>query len=109
MSLSYGERKRLEEIEKGIDIEDPVFARKLRAGIPGHSATPPSWPCALLLFAGVLILLIGIATQFIPISMSGFLLMIAGGYEVHREPDRLNNSQRPRTIKFMPTIRDERK
>ncbi|WP_422387544.1 DUF3040 domain-containing protein [Arthrobacter sulfonylureivorans] len=52
MSLSHDERKRLEEMERQIASEDPVFARRLRARKPGRSAIAPRWPGLLLLLAG---------------------------------------------------------
>jgi len=86
MSLSHDERKQLAEMERGITLEDPDFARKLRAGIAGSSSRVPGWPDLLLLLAGMLVLLAGIAAQSTLIGIAGFLLMGAGGYLIVREP-----------------------
>ena len=86
MSLSYNERMQLEELERQIDSEDPAFAQKLRAGMPGQPALVPSWPGLFVLLTGVLVLLFGVATQLPLIGIIGFLLLVIGGYKQVREP-----------------------
>lgn len=92
MPLSYDERKQLEEMEKQIRSEDPAFARKLGARKPATSYIVPSWPGGLLILAGWLVLLTGITTQLPLIGITGFLLIITGGYQHVREPDSRLNS-----------------
>lgn len=86
MSLSYDERMQLEELERRIDSEDPAFARKLRAGMPGQSELALNWPGLFLLLTGVLVVLFGVATQLPLIGIIGFLLLVIGGYKQVREP-----------------------
>jgi hypothetical protein len=89
MSMSYDEGKQLEEMEAQIRSDDPAFARKLRAGMPGHAKRVTSWPGLLLLLAGVLVLIVGVATQLPLIGIIGFLLIVIGGYQQVREPEPL--------------------
>lgn len=92
MSLSYDERKQLEEMERPIDSEDPAFARNPRSGKRESSTIAWNWPGVLWLVGGLLVLLAGISTQLPLIGMIGFLLIIIGGYQLVREPEPLGNS-----------------
>jgi hypothetical protein len=114
-SLSYNERKQLEEMERQVRSEDPVFARKFEAGVSGPSTTARSWPAVLLLvagapgrpalssnwsgrlllLAGVLVILIGIGTQLPIIGIMGFLLIVIGGYQYVHEPGPRQDPDEP--------------
>lgn len=85
MPLTDEERKRLEQLERELSLEDPEFAQKLRRGLVVGPSTPGLWNLAMLL-GGVLILLAGMAMQFIIIGVIGFLLMGAGAYRMSGQP-----------------------
>ncbi|MFD1212929.1 DUF3040 domain-containing protein [Arthrobacter sp. GCM10027362] len=85
MPLTHEERKQLEQLERELSREDPEFARKLRSGLVVVSFNRSPWNPVVLL-AGVLVLLAGLAAQIIAIGVIGFLLMGAGAYRMSGKP-----------------------
>lgn len=88
MPLSDEERKQLEELEEELKVEDPGLARELLTGwVPALTAHTVLGTVAA--FVGVLVLILGVASQFTVIGVIGFLLMGAGAYLIlgkHRFP-----------------------
>lgn len=80
MPLSNEERKQLEEMERGLCVEDPRLARKLLSGSLGPSLAAPALLGILIVVVGFLVLILGIAQQFTVIGVTGFVLMSAGAY-----------------------------
>ncbi|MCG2622542.1 DUF3040 domain-containing protein [Arthrobacter sp. I2-34] len=85
MPLTDEERKRLEQLERELSLEDPEFAQKLRRGLVVGPSVPGLWDLVLLV-TGILILLAGVAMQFILVGVIGFLLMGAGAYRLSGQP-----------------------
>ena len=80
MLLSPEERDQLHELEKQLSIEDPELAQTLRLGADRQPLTADAVATLLSALAGVLLLVVGIATQFIAVGVTGFLAMSAGLY-----------------------------
>jgi Protein of unknown function (DUF3040) len=76
LALSDEERRRLEELELELTAEDPALARDLSPG-SGVSGTPVLL-AALASVMGLMLLIIGIASQLTVMGAAGFLLMGAG-------------------------------
>lgn len=80
MLLSPEERDQLHELEKQLSIEDPELAQTLRLGADRQPLTADAVASILGALAGVLMLVVGIATKFITVGVIGFLAMGAGLY-----------------------------
>ncbi|WP_457965971.1 DUF3040 domain-containing protein [Arthrobacter sp. D1-29] len=80
MLLSPQERDQLDELERQLSIEDPELARTLRLGGDGQPLTADAAAPILIVLAGLLLLVVGIATKFIAVGVIGFLAMGAGAY-----------------------------
>jgi len=80
MLLSPEERDQLCELEKQLTIEDPELAQTLRLGANRQPLTAHAVATLLSALAGVLLLVVGIATKFIGVGVIGFLAMGAGLY-----------------------------
>lgn len=85
MPLTHEEREQLEQLERGLRLEDPAFAETLRTGLVDDPFTTSPWGLVLLL-TGVLVLLVGIEMQFILIGVIGFLLVAVGALYVISKP-----------------------
>lgn len=80
MLLSPEERDQLRELEKQLTIEDPELAQTLRLGANRKPLTADAVAIILSALAGVLLLVVGIATNFIAVGVIGFLAMGGGLY-----------------------------
>lgn len=80
MLLSPEERDQLRELEKQLSIEDPELAQTLRLGADRQPLTADAVVTILSALAGVLLVVVGIATKFIAVGVIGFLAMGAGLY-----------------------------
>ncbi|MGF9661908.1 DUF3040 domain-containing protein [Arthrobacter crystallopoietes] len=86
MALSEEERKRLEELERDLTKDDPALARELAPGPSDDSAGRLAVLCILAAVAGLVLLIIGIATQTIVVGVLGFLLMSGSVYRLMTAP-----------------------
>jgi hypothetical protein len=71
--LNQNDRRRLEAIERQLEIDDPEFARRLSGWSP---AAPPrwrSWPVLLLVVSGL-----GVLLSVVALSPALFLLCLCG-------------------------------
>ena len=80
MLLSPEERDQLDELERHLSTEDPELARTLRLEADGQPPGAGAAAPILTALAGMLLLLVGIATKFIAVGVIGFLSMGAGVY-----------------------------
>jgi uncharacterized membrane protein YphA (DoxX/SURF4 family) len=81
MLLSPEERDQLQELEKQLSIEDPELAQTLRLGADRQPLTADAVAASILgALAGVLLLVVGIATKFKAVGVIGILAMGAGFY-----------------------------
>lgn len=82
MALSEEERRRLEMLEQELTSSDPDLHRKLQAGAPGGTRGPAARTVygVLIMVAGFMIVIAGIATEIIIIGVAGFLLMLVGAH-----------------------------
>jgi Flp pilus assembly protein TadB len=78
MPLSERERRILEEIEKGLNKEDPSFAREVRRKAPRAADRRRVKLGAVLLATGLLVLFAFFVTSAILIGVTAFALMVAG-------------------------------
>ena len=85
MPLTHEERQQLEQLERQTSLDDPAFAEKMRDGVAGASSAASPWSLVLLL-AGILVLLVGVALPSIVVGVAGFLLMGAGTYLISDTP-----------------------
>jgi hypothetical protein len=76
LALSEEERRRLEELERELTAEDPGLARELSPG-SGVSGTPV-FLAVLAAGMGLVLLIIGLASQLRVMGVAGFLLMGVG-------------------------------
>jgi hypothetical protein len=76
--LSEHEQRLLEQMERALYAEDPKFATALEgAGMRTHTRRRTGWAIAGFV-VGVVLLMTGVMTQIIVVSVVGFLLMLAG-------------------------------
>lgn len=85
MHLTDEERQQLDQLERQTSLDDPAFAEKMRDEVAGASSAASPWSPVLLL-AGILVLLLGVAVQSIVVGIAGFLLMGAGAYLISDAP-----------------------
>jgi hypothetical protein len=81
MPLTHEERQQLERLERELSREDPGFVRKMRGGLAFVSFRKSPSNLVLLL-AGALVLLAGLAAQLVVVGVLGFVLMGAGAYRM---------------------------
>jgi len=78
--LSEHEQRQLEQIEQALYAEHPRFAKAVRSADPRVHYKRRVIYAAVVFVAGVVLLPVGIATSFIPISVIGFVIMLASCY-----------------------------
>lgn len=76
MPLSEHEQRQLEQIERALYSEDPKFAHAVRATDPQVHYKRRLVKAALGFVLGVCLLMAGVITKLIPISVVGFLIML---------------------------------
>ncbi len=80
MPLSEHEQRQLDQIEQALYAEHPRFARAVRAADPQvHYRRRVFW-AALVFVIGLALLLYGVATSYIWISVLGFVVMLTACY-----------------------------
>ncbi|WP_336713160.1 DUF3040 domain-containing protein [Arthrobacter sp. USHLN218] len=80
MALSEEERRLLEDLERHMRADDPALVRELETGKAG---TPPFRIAVLSIgsaVVGLVLLLIGLTSQLLVISVPGLLLLAGGLY-----------------------------
>lgn len=76
MPLSEHEQRQLEQIERALYSEDPKFAHAVRATDPQVHYKRRLVKAVLGFVVGVCLLMAGVITKVIPISVVGFLIML---------------------------------
>ena len=77
MPLSEHEQRLLEQMERALYAEDPEFASSLRGRDPRSSFRRRAVLSGAGFLVGVVLLMTGLVAKAIPISVLGFLLMLA--------------------------------
>ncbi|MFC8304190.1 DUF3040 domain-containing protein [Specibacter sp. NPDC057265] len=88
MPLSEHEQKLLDQLEQQLHAEDPKFASSLSL-VPGRSVSTRNVVIGVLvMIAGLLVLLGGVALQLVALGILGFLVMGGGVYIATSKPRR---------------------
>lgn len=77
MPLSEHEQRMLDQIERALYTEDPRFAHAVRATDPHVHYKRRLLKAALGFLVGVSLLMAGVISKIIPISVVGFVVMLA--------------------------------
>ena len=77
MPLSEHEQRLLEQMERALYAEDPKFASSLRGRDPRSSFRRRAVLSGAGFLVGVVLLMTGLVAKVIPVSVLGFLLMLA--------------------------------
>jgi len=114
--LSEHEQRQLEQIERALYSEDPKFAHAVRATDPQVHYKRRLVKAVLGFVLGVCLLMAGVITKLIPISVVGFLIMlgccvwgltswkrISGG---EQPASGAGSGQRPRKAGFMERMEE---
>ena len=80
MPLSEHEQRQLEQIEQALYAEHPRFARAVRAADPQVHYKRRVVYAALVFVVGLALLLVGVATPYIWLSVVGFVVMLTACY-----------------------------
>jgi hypothetical protein len=81
MPLSEHEQRLLDEIEQALYAEDPKFASAVRAVRSRSRARRSVLLCVVGVILGLGMVLVGLVAQVIPVSIVGFVLVVAAcGY-----------------------------
>lgn len=80
MPLSEHEQRQLDQIEQALYAEHPRFARAVRAADPQVHYKRRVICAALMFVVGLALLLFGVATSYIWISVVGFVVMLTACY-----------------------------
>jgi hypothetical protein len=81
--LSDHEQRLLDEIEQALYAEDPKFAASVRAARTRSRTRSSALLCGLGIAAGLALVLVGLVTNVIVLSVIGFVLVVAAcGYAV---------------------------
>lgn len=77
MPLSEHEQRLLEQMEQALYAEDPKFASTLRGADIRRHYRRRAAAAGLAFVVGVVLLLLGVATKLVPVSVLGFVVMLA--------------------------------
>ena len=80
MPLSEHEQRLLEQMERALYAEDPKFASSLRGKDPRSNFRRRVLLAGVGFVIGVVLLMTGLVTQVILVSLVGFLLMLASAF-----------------------------
>src|SRR5664279_1910857 len=75
--LSEHEQRLLEQMERALYAEDPKFASQLRGRDPRSNFRRRIVLAAVGLIVGIVLLMTGLVAKIIPVSILGFLAMLA--------------------------------
>jgi hypothetical protein len=103
--LSEHEQRLLEQMERALYAEDPKFASQLRGRDPRSSFRRRMVLAALGLIVGVVLLMTGLVAQFIPVSVLGFLAMLASAFFAVTSYRSLTNASRLGVVDGAGSIR----
>ncbi len=78
MPLSEHEQRLLEQMERALYAEDPTFANNLRTTSAGRASRGRAAMGVLAIFAGMGLVLAGVATMVIALGVVGFVVMLLG-------------------------------
>jgi DUF3040 family protein len=78
--LSEHEQRLLEQMERALYAEDPKFASSLRGRDPRSHFRRRVLLAGLAFVVGVVLLMTGLVTQVVVVSIVGFLLMLASAF-----------------------------
>lgn len=80
MPLSENEQRLLEQMERALYAEDPKFASSLRGADPRTHHRRRVLKASVGFLAGIALLLTGVITTYIAVSILGFLVMLASAF-----------------------------
>ncbi len=83
MPLSEHEQRLLEQMEKALYAEDPKFATSLRSSPGAGAARGRAALGVLAVFAGLGLLVAGVATTIIALGVLGFVVMLVGSVIIY--------------------------
>jgi hypothetical protein len=78
--LSEHEQRLLEQMERALYAEDPKFASSLRGRDPRSNFRRRVLLAGTAFIVGVVLLMLGLVTQLIVVSIVGFVLMLASAF-----------------------------
>jgi hypothetical protein len=78
--LSEHEQRLLEQMERALYAEDPKFASALRGADPRTHYRRRVVKASIGFVAGIALLMTGVITQLIPVSVIGFVLMLGSAF-----------------------------
>lgn len=77
MPLSEEELRLLEQMERALSAEDPKFASTLRGNSFRRATRQRAIVAGLVFLGGIALLMAGAVTEVIPVSVLGFVVMLA--------------------------------
>ena len=80
MPLSEHEQRLLEQMERALYAEDPKFASSLRGKDPRSNFRRRIALCIVGFVVGVVLLMTGLVSKLIPVSVLGFVFMLASAF-----------------------------
>ena len=80
MPLSEHEQRLLEQMERALYAEDPKFASSLRGKDPRSHFRRRALVAAVGFILGVVLLMTGLVAQLVPVSVLGFVAMLASAF-----------------------------
>lgn len=80
MPLSDNEQRLLEQMERALYAEDPKFASALRGADPRAHARRRVIKASAGFLLGIALLMVGVVTKAVPVSVIGFLVMLAAAF-----------------------------
>lgn len=95
MPLSEHEQRLLEQMERALYAEDPTFANNLRTTTAGRGSRGKAAMGVLAIFAGMGLVIAGVATMIIALGVVGFVVMLLGAavtYSAFRAPVVITDS-----------------
>lgn len=95
MPLSEHEQRLLDQIERALYAEDPKFASAVRHTDLRSHFRRRMWRGGALFAIGFVLLLAGLPTELIPLSVAGFVVMLFGLMYLLTSYNRLRTSRRP--------------
>jgi DUF3040 family protein len=78
--LSEHEQRLLEQMERALYAEDPKFASSLRGKDPRSNFRRRVLLAGFGFVVGIVLLMTGLVAQIVPVSVLGFLLMLASAF-----------------------------
>jgi hypothetical protein len=95
--LSEHEQRLLDEIEQALYAEDPKFASTVRSARRRRRFRPSLVLCLVGVLAGLGLVLVGLITNIIALSVVGFVLLVASsGYAAQLLRGRTESASAPR-------------